>query len=401
LYRSVSQQVMALLQGWTSHLEQLSIDEAFLDVTELVAAEPCGSARSALNPQNVRTNAGQIGPSLAGSGLEPRALALRIQQQIQNELGLSCSMGVASNKMVAKIATDYGKAAGSKAASDTGTSPAAICVVPAGEEAVFLAPLSVAALWGVGPRMAQRLAALGITTIGELAQRPERDLVRSLGRQGYEMAQHARGIDKREIVTERPSKSISSETTFPQDIRDWELLEEALAEQAQDVVDHLQKQQLRCTTVKIKVRWPDFSITSRQTTLSDSTAEYAAIEEAARRLLLQLWQDDKPVRLLGVGVSGLNAMRQLSLWEDDVILEVDCEDEEQHALADPLSMEATALQQSGDTHHDETSNAGAHGEPTSSEVKRQHIHDSIARLEARFGTAIVRVAAQLEQSPTR
>jgi DNA polymerase-4 len=384
LYRSVSHRVMALLQSWTPHLEQLSIDEAFLDVTELVVAE--------------QTKENQGGHALTTTAPKARALALRIQQQIRDELGLSCSMGLASNKMVAKIATDYGKVAGSKAASDTGTSPAAICVVPPGEEAIFLAPLSVAALWGVGPRMAERLAALGITTIGELAQRSERELVRSLGRQGYELAQHARGIDKREIVTERPSKSISSETTFPQDIEDWELLEAALAEQAHDVVRHLQKQQLRCTTVKIKVRWPDFSITSRQTTMPEPTAERGAIEDAARRLLLQLWQGNKPVRLLGVGVSGLNAMRQLSLWDDNgEAPDANGADVQEHPVAGLMKSEDASQREPGSSDPDETSEAEAQRESTSSKAKRQQIHESIARLEARYGAAIVRVAAQLEQ----
>ena len=285
LYRSVSEQVMALLQSWSPRIEQLSIDEAFLDVSEFLTGE-----------------------------LNAHTLALRIQQQIRDELELSCSIGVASNKMVAKIATDCGKAAGKQGG---GNSPAAICVVPAGEEAEFLAPLPVSALWGVGPKTTERLASLGFATIGDLAARPLRELINLLGRQGYELAQHAHGIDKRDIITERPSKSISSETTFIHDVQDGDTLWETLEGQARDIVEQLQKQQLFCTTVKIKVRWPDFSFTTRQTTLAHPTAELASIEAAAGELLKQLWDGKTPVRLLGVGVSGFNQIRQLSLWDDE------------------------------------------------------------------------------------
>jgi DNA polymerase-4 len=360
LYRSVSHQVMILLRGWTPQLEQLSIDEAFLDVTELLTWKGA--------------------PYLEDGTWTPYTLTLRIQRQIREELGLSCSMGVAGNKMVAKIATDYGKAAGSKAASESGTSPSAICVVPAGEEAMFLAPLSVTALWGVGPKMTERLAAQGITTIGELAQRTERDLVRALGRAGYQLSQHARGIDKRQIVTERPSKSISSETTFPQDVADWDTLEATLEEQARDVVKHLQEEQLRCTTVKIKVRWTDFSITSRQITLVDPTADGSDIVKAAGRLLAQLWPDGTPVRLLGVGVSGLSAIRQLSLWEEEA--------------SDAIS-ETVETTTNDENVLNKSSIAAPPFRDAARDAKRQQIRRSIALLEARYGAAVVHVAAHL------
>jgi hypothetical protein len=119
--------------------------------------------------------------------------------------------------MVAKIATDQGKASVS-----TGLSPHAICVVASGEEAAFLAPLPITALWGVGPKMAEQLVAMGLLTIGDIAQVPAQELMRRFGRHGYALSQHSRGIDQRELVTEREAKSISSETTFVQDVEEWD-----------------------------------------------------------------------------------------------------------------------------------------------------------------------------------
>lgn len=280
-YRHVSRQVMALLRSWTDLVQQISIDEAFLDVTPLV-------------------NQDRLGYDIARN----------IQDQVRDKLGLSCSIGVASNKLVAKIATDYGKAAVGKRHS-----PRAICVVPPGDEALFLAPLPASALWGVGPKTAQRLSDLGINTIGDLATWPERDLMNRFGKHGYELSQHAKGIDKREVVVERESKSISSETTFIRDIDEWEHLHETLVEQAASVSQQLKKQHLQASTVKIKLRWSDFSTVTRQMTVAPPTSELDVIQKAAEELLRQLKKDDRPVRLLGVGCANFNPVKQLSLWD--------------------------------------------------------------------------------------
>jgi DNA polymerase-4 len=346
-YRAASQRVMALLRGWTSQLEQISIDEAFLDVTELVAQE-------AEPPEDLG-----------------RTLALRLQRQVREELALSCSLGVASNKLVAKIATDYGKAAARK-----GLSPFAVCVVPAGEEAAFLAPLPVSALWGVGPKMEARLAALRIHTVGDLAAWPQRDLAERFGRNGFDLSQHARGIDKREIVTSREAKSVSSEVTFVRDVQDWDELYETLAEQAQSVARQLQKQDLKGTTVKVKVRWTDFSITTRQVTLPHATAEAKAILEAATPLLKHLWLDEQPVRLLGVGMTGLNPVMQLSLWGEE-------------AVAEPP-------QEPEPPHEDPTPDPEAEAEAARRELRRQQLRAAINRLEAKFGAAVVQVGAEIK-----
>jgi DNA polymerase-4 len=278
-YRAASAQVMARLRAVTAVVEQISIDEAFLDVS-----------------------------ALAQDGAQ---LAARIQASIRNELELPCSLGVASNKLVAKIATDVGKSAARGAGS-----PNAICVVPAGQEAAFLAPLPSSALWGVGPKTAERLAGMGIHTIGEIAAWPEADLARRFGKHGHDLARHARGIDDRPLVTSHTAKSISQETTFAQDVRDADTLRRTIQTQAAEISRKLKRDSLVCTTVKLKLRWPDFTTPTRQATLHEPTDQAEAIGEVALRLFEQIWRSGLPVRLLGVGVSGLGAPpRQLSLWD--------------------------------------------------------------------------------------
>ncbi len=274
-YRAASQQVMVRLHALTELVEQISIDEAFLDAGALDA--------------------------------DGTAIATRLQASIRDELDLSCSLGVAGNKLVAKIATDVGKSLARR-----GAIPSAICVVPPGEEAEFLAPLPATALWGVGPKTAEKLAAMGIVTIGDIANWPAADLTRRFGQHGADLARRARGIDTRPIVTERAARSISQETTFAQDVRDRATLERTIRSQAAEVAAKLQRKDLMGSAVKIKIRWPDFTTL----TLPQPTDESEVIAEAALRLFGQIWSPGRPVRLIGVGISGLGtAPRQMSLWE--------------------------------------------------------------------------------------
>jgi DNA polymerase-4 len=278
-YGRTSRRVMACLHDLTSLVEQLSIDEAFLDVTRL--SEPAA------------------------------AIARQLQRRIQQELQLPCSLGVATNKLVAKIANNVGKAA-----AQSGDYPNAITVVPPGQEAAFLAPLPCEELWGVGPKTAERLRALGITTIGEIAGWPERELVARFGKHGADLAYHARGLDLRAVETQRESKSISQETTFNRDLSDGAKLRQVIEEQAQGVANELRRKRLLATTVKLKLRWHDFTTLTRQTTFTQPTAAADQIGAAALRLFQATWHGEL-VRLVGVGVSGLNnSAQQLSLWED-------------------------------------------------------------------------------------
>jgi DNA polymerase IV len=278
-YRTASNQVMEILGSLTPLMEQLSIDEAFLDVTDL--REP---------------------------GIE---IARSLQAQIHREVHLPCSLGVASNKLVAKIATDIGKAS-----HRSGTYPNSILDVPAGDEAAFLAPLPVRALWGVGPKMEEHLLEMGIRTVGQLAAIPERQLVERFGKWGFDLARHARGIDDSPVHSEHAAKSISQETTFDKDVSDPVRLEQTLRDLTEQVCARLRKDGLCAATVRLKLRWPDFSTPTRQMTLPQPSDQDGIIFAAVQQLFKKLWQPGRAVRLLGVGTSGLApCAHQLPLWE--------------------------------------------------------------------------------------
>jgi DNA polymerase-4 len=280
-YSAESRVVMDYLRTISPLLEQISIDEAFLDITALDGAT--------------------------------QDVASRIQDKIRHEFGLPNSIGAARNKLVAKIANDYGK----KNAGHSGP-PNAITIVPPGEEAGFLAPLPVKMLWGVGPKTAEKLAALGIHRIGDIAALPERELGEKFGKHGWDLARRARGIDERPIETEHDVKSISQETTFPEDIADPKKLHEVLTRLATKVAGRLEKNDLCGRTIKIKLRYEDFTTLTRQTSLSKPTNDAELIAARAIGLFDQTWEKRRRVRLLGVGVSGLDdGQKQLGLWDRD------------------------------------------------------------------------------------
>ncbi|MBE9523474.1 MAG: DNA polymerase IV [Chloroflexi bacterium] len=280
-YGEASKKVMTKLREITEQVEQISIDEAFLDVSDL--------------PHDLLT------------------LARRLQDEIYDELHLPCSLGIASNKLVAKIANDVGKAS-----AKGKLSPMALTIVPSGDEAQFLAPLPVEMLWGVGPKTAQKLATINIDTIGDLAAHDEIDLIRRYGKIGHDLSQRAKGIDQRSIVVQRDAKSISQEITFSKDTRDGEKLRQTLTKQALKIAKQLHKKDITARTVKIKVRWPDFNTITRQKTLPKPTNEGEIIATNAVQLFEIVWQTGKAVRLLGVGVSGFeNPAQQIGLWDVD------------------------------------------------------------------------------------
>ncbi|MFN2146739.1 MAG: DNA polymerase IV [Anaerolineales bacterium] len=278
-YGRKSRQVMEILHQITDLVEQISIDEAFLDVT-----------------------------AIQGDTLE---LARTLQQRIKDETQLPCSLGIASNKLVAKIATDVGKAS-----VQTDTYPNAIQAVPPGYEADFLAPLPLETLWGVGPKTAESLHRIGVQKIGDLAHWPVPDLSKRLGKIGFDLHARANGIDNRPVTTHRDPKSVSQEVTYGADTNDRDKINRTLRKQAQQVAASLQRANFLGSTVKLKLRWADFTTITRQITLPEPMDDEIIILESAKKLLKHNWDGRTLIRLIGVGVSGLQPpTRQLSLWD--------------------------------------------------------------------------------------
>jgi DNA polymerase-4 len=288
LYSEVSRQVMGILRAQTPLVEQISIDEAFLDISD--------------------------------SQQEPERFGRGLQTRVRDELHLPCSLGIASNKLMAKLATEVGKALALQKIKTEGQvePPNAVTVVGFGEEAAFLDPLPADMLWGVGPKTSARLGELGIHTIGDIARWPEYELIRLFGENGRDLARHAKGIDDRPVVTEHETKSISQEVTFSKDVREDRILEQTIREQSSEVARQLRRNNLAGKTIKLKIRWPDFTTLTRQVTLNDPTDQDDVIGKNALGLLHTVRKPNQAVRLIGVGVSGLGApIRQLGLWDMD------------------------------------------------------------------------------------
>jgi DNA polymerase-4 len=276
LYRDCSRQVMAIVRQTSPLVEQISIDEAFLDLTGQVATWE-----------------------------DAVEVARQLQDRVKEETGLSASLGVATNKLVAKVASDQDK-------------PGGLTVVRPGQEAAFLAPLPVRVLWGVGPVTAQKLAEMGVSTVGELARLPEEELLAPFGRHGPYMARQAQGIDNRPLATEHEPKSVSQERTFAHDLSDPDALKQQLWKLSQGVGRRLKRAELAAGTVAIKLRYADFTTLTRQTSLSVPTDDEDEIYRTALTLLRREWRGRRPVRLLGVAARQLSPpVGQLRLWFDD------------------------------------------------------------------------------------
>lgn len=278
-YRQMSRKVMTILDRLTPYVEQISIDEAFIDVSDMSE--------------------------------DSESIARGIQKSIRDELRLPCSLGGASSKLVAKIATNVGKDS-----VETNHWPNAVLIVPPGKEPEFLAPLPIRAVWGVGPKSAERLEQSGIRKLGDLHDWSAEALEAKLGSYGRKLKQFALGIDDRQVSKdEREAKSISSETTFAEDIDDRDSLHAALLSLAQEVGRSLRDEELVARTVTIKLRWSDFSMITRRVTISSATDLDQLIYNVAKSLFDRAWQTGLRVRLLGVGVSNLDSDgQQLSLF---------------------------------------------------------------------------------------
>jgi DNA polymerase IV len=272
VYGEYSTRVMTILRDYADVLQQISVDEAFID--------------------------------MSGFSDDPVALAHEIKARILNEIGLPASIGIATNKLVAKMASGAAKPNGVKR------------ILP-GDEAAFFAPMPVGELWGVGKQSAPRLEAIGIKTIGDL-QRVDPARLRRLYPNGAEdVIRRAHGIDESSVHADRDVKSISEETTFVRDTSDPAMLRKVLLAQSDAVAARVRRAGVFARTVQLKLRWQDFTTVTRQTTLREPTQLGDDIFKAAELLWKATWKRGELVRLIGVGVSGLGEPSQQSLFEDD------------------------------------------------------------------------------------
>ncbi|NTU70315.1 MAG: DNA polymerase IV [Coriobacteriia bacterium] len=273
-YREMSRAVRAIFADETPRFQPVSIDEAYLDVT----------------------------PG-AFTSEHPVAIARRIRARVA-ALGVTCSVGVSAVKSVAKIASDHDK-------------PDGLTVVCVGHEAQFLAPLPVRAMPGIGPKTAERLASLGVRTLGQLAALDDVTAREVLGQHGTGLVARARGIDVRDVHDNAPVKSVSNERTFATDVRSPAEVHDAIAALAAKVGRRLREKALAGRTVSVKLRFADFSTKTVRRTLVTPTDDEAVIGPIAEDLIAQAWSPGIGLRLLGVGVSGFDERsEQLELLAD-------------------------------------------------------------------------------------
>ena len=277
-YKQVSHEVFEIFRSITPMVEGLSLDEAFLDVTD--------------------------SQTLFG---DPIHLANAIKQKIQNKTGLTASVGIGPNKLVAKIASDLNK-------------PDGLCCVQVDQVQTILDPLPASSLWGVGKTTARALSQQKIETMKDLRLAPDNLLMPVFGRFTESIRRRAAGIDDRKVVSDRPDKSISNEETYEYDIGDVDKLMARLLWLTEKTCARLREKNLAATVVTLKLRDGNFVTKTRQKSFQPASDETQMIFRMAKELLVR-WVDENPgikLRLLGAGVSGLCAAEQLSLFGSDV-----------------------------------------------------------------------------------
>ncbi len=279
-YREASRTVFAILESYTPLVQPVSIDEAYLDVS--------GSVR------------------LFG---DARAVAEQIRTRIRGEVGLTASVGIAPNKFLAKLASDMNK-------------PDGLTLIDPGRVQETLDPLPVGAIFGVGPKMVERLRRMGVRTIGELRALSEEGLRQRFGNYGAHLWRLARGLDDRPVHADREAKSIGHEQTFGVDLADADEVRRVLARQAEDVARRVRRHGLLARTVTVKIRFGDYETITRSRTLEDASDRTDVLFDAAAGLL-ERWrrlEGFRPVRLIGVQASHFAAEAQAGLFtaaEDD------------------------------------------------------------------------------------
>lgn len=262
-YREISGQIMEIFFKYTDLVEQLSVDEAFLDLTQ--------------------NHLGEASASL---------LAETIRSDIFNKTGLTASAGVSCNKFIAKVASDINK-------------PNGMTVIPPAQVLEFLDTLPIGKFYGVGSATEKKMERIGVKAGGDLRRFTLEELIFQFGKQGSYFYNICRGIDPRPVKNSRERKSIGSETTLAEDILDMQLIRQILAEQAHSVITSMQKKNMGAHTLTIKIRYHDFTTISRSTTSRTPLLNSRDISFYIPRLLENTEAGRKKIRLLGVTVSGL------------------------------------------------------------------------------------------------
>jgi DNA polymerase-4 len=262
-YEEASVEAFEIFRRYTPLVEPLSLDEAFLDVT--------------------------ASRGLFGDG---EAIARAVRADMRQDTGLTASAGVAPCKFVAKVASDLSK-------------PDGLLVVEARDVEAFLAPLPVERMWGVGPKTAPKMRALGYETLGDLARAGGAALAEVLGTWGEEVARLARGVDERDVVSDGRARSIGAEQTYDEDLVGLEAIARTLLSHAGRTARRLVRSDLGARTVTVKIKYDDFKVRTRRATLPDPVQDTDAIHGAAVDLLARMPLDRRRVRLTGVSVSAL------------------------------------------------------------------------------------------------
>jgi nucleotidyltransferase/DNA polymerase involved in DNA repair len=274
-YTEISQKIMKILEGFSPVLEQISIDEAFLDCT--------GTQR------------------LFGS---EEKIAKAIKEKIHSETGLTASVGVAPNKSVAKICSEIAK-------------PDGLMVCLSGKEKEFLKNLSLSYLWGAGKKTIRKLEGMGFSRIGEVAQSDREMIEKKMGKIGLHLWLLANGIDEREVIARHSRKSISEEITFQKDTDDRELIERVLFQIADRLTRKMREQQIAGRTITLKIRLEGFETFTRSKTLERSVNNMSTVRDEAIRLFRLFERENKKVRLIGIGMSNLEKGEQLDLFSEN------------------------------------------------------------------------------------
>jgi DNA polymerase IV (DinB-like DNA polymerase) len=263
LYEEISGRIMDIFRSYSENLEPMSLDEAFLELSGKVA-----------------------------DFAEATEVARRIKEDVKVREGLTCSVGVAPNKAIAKIASDYQK-------------PDGLTTVTPEQAQAFLRPLPVSRISGVGKKTAEILEKVGIKTIGELASYPSGRIVELFGKWGVALWQIANGIDETPVVTSYDIKSISTETTFEQDIEDRKIVIETLDRQAKEVHARAIQDGFLWRTIGLKLRFEDFSTFTRAKSRNDYTNRLDVVQNGVRSLFNEFERDPRKIRLVGVRLSNL------------------------------------------------------------------------------------------------